>query len=91
MHEHSLARALYDRGISRRDFLKFCTTMAATLALPVSFARRSPVVPLGGFCRECRKPFEVEELYVTECPLCGSSSFRIDQGRELELVEIEVL
>ncbi|MDO3378371.1 hydrogenase small subunit [Geoalkalibacter halelectricus] len=25
------------RGIDRRDFLKFCTTMAATMALPMSF------------------------------------------------------
>ncbi len=26
------------RGIDRRDFLKFCTTMAATMALPIGFA-----------------------------------------------------
>ncbi len=28
------------RGVNRRDFLKFCTTMTATLALPFSFAPR---------------------------------------------------
>ena len=27
-----------DKGISRRDFLKFCTAMSAALALPVTFA-----------------------------------------------------
>ncbi len=29
---------LAQKGISRRDFMKFCTMMAATLALPASFA-----------------------------------------------------
>ncbi|KPK31747.1 MAG: hydrogenase [Nitrospira bacterium SG8_35_1] len=29
--------ALEKRGVSRRDFMKFCTAMAATLALPASF------------------------------------------------------
>lgn len=37
MHEDDVAQALAQRGVSRRDFLKFCTTMAATLALPSSF------------------------------------------------------
>jgi Ni,Fe-hydrogenase I small subunit len=42
------------RGVSRRDFLKFCTVMAGTLALPASMvpkvahaletAKRLPVV-----------------------------------------------
>lgn len=38
MPAESLTNALWQRGVSRRDFLKFCTTMAATLALPASFA-----------------------------------------------------
>lgn len=33
----SLEARLQDRGISRRQFLKFCGVMAATLALPVTF------------------------------------------------------
>lgn len=37
MHEDDVAQALAQRGVSRRDFLKFCTAMAATLALPSSF------------------------------------------------------
>ncbi|MBM4332193.1 MAG: hydrogenase small subunit [Deltaproteobacteria bacterium] len=37
MHEDGFSQALSKRGVSRRDFLKFCTTMAATLALPASF------------------------------------------------------
>jgi len=36
MHEDGIVKALTRRGVSRRDFLKFCTAMAATLALPSS-------------------------------------------------------
>lgn len=35
--DSNLAESLEKRGISRRDFVKFCTMMAATLALPASF------------------------------------------------------
>jgi hydrogenase small subunit len=36
----SIAGGLFSKGVSRRDFMKFCTTMAATLALPSGFAGR---------------------------------------------------
>ena len=47
-------------------------------------------VSLGGICGECSSPFEVDEPYVLECPLCGSSSFKIEKGYELEIIEMEV-
>jgi hydrogenase small subunit len=34
--ESTLGEALAQRGVSRRDFIKFCTLMAGTLALPAS-------------------------------------------------------
>jgi hydrogenase small subunit len=37
MNEESIAKKLIERGVSRRDFLKFCTAVAATLALPSTF------------------------------------------------------
>jgi hydrogenase small subunit len=37
MHDDNIFNDLLRRGVSRRDFMKFCTAMAATLALPVSF------------------------------------------------------
>jgi len=37
MRDQNLIEALGQRGVSRRDFLKFCTAMAATLALPSSW------------------------------------------------------
>jgi hydrogenase small subunit len=36
--EGNVGEALARRGVSRRDFLKFCTVMAGTLALPASLA-----------------------------------------------------
>ncbi|HEY3309841.1 MAG TPA: hydrogenase small subunit [Desulfuromonadaceae bacterium] len=38
--EYSFGEVLRERGISRRDFLKFCSSMTAALALPASFAPR---------------------------------------------------
>jgi len=40
MGEESLYESLSRRGVSRRDFLKFCTAMAAALALPSSMVPR---------------------------------------------------
>lgn len=37
MQEGGFKRDVIGRGVSRRDFVKFCTAMAATLALPSSF------------------------------------------------------
>jgi hydrogenase small subunit len=38
--DQSIWMGLARKGVSRRDFMKFCTTMAATLALPASFVPR---------------------------------------------------
>ncbi len=48
-------------------------------------------VPVGGACRECKKEFTVAEgQYVFACPLCGSKSFEIKNGREMEIVDMEI-
>ena len=47
-------------------------------------------VPVGGSCSDCRNDFEVSEAYVLNCPLCGSDSFKIRKGYELDIVEMEV-
>jgi hydrogenase small subunit len=36
--DYSVSRILAERGVSRRDFMKFCTAMSAALALPVACA-----------------------------------------------------
>ncbi len=38
--DQSIWEGLSKKGVSRRDFMKFCSTMAATLALPSSFVPR---------------------------------------------------
>ncbi len=48
------------------------------------------LIPLGGSCKECGREFEVEDAYVLNCPLCGTSSFKIDKGYEMEIVEMDV-
>jgi hydrogenase small subunit len=37
MEEETISKDILQRGVSRRDFLKFCTVMAATLGLPSTF------------------------------------------------------
>ncbi|MDR3578843.1 MAG: hydrogenase small subunit [Oryzomonas sp.] len=36
--EYSVGEILRERGVSRRDFLKFCSAMTAAMALPATFA-----------------------------------------------------
>ncbi|HWR73711.1 MAG TPA: HypC/HybG/HupF family hydrogenase formation chaperone [Nitrospirota bacterium] len=48
-------------------------------------------VPVGGRCNDCKKEFDApDENFVTTCPLCGSRSFLIDRGREMDIIEIEM-
>ncbi len=60
-------------------------TVAKTAKLTIEIA------PVGGTCNDCRKEFDVEDApYVFACPLCGSSSFVINRGREMEVVDMEM-
>lgn len=47
-------------------------------------------VPVCGTCSSCGRHFTVEETYVIQCPLCGSMSFSVETGRELNIAEMEV-
>ncbi len=60
-------------------------TVAARARLDVE------IVPVGGTCNACKKEFDVEDApYVFACPLCGSSSFVINRGREMDIVDMEM-
>jgi hydrogenase nickel incorporation protein HypA/HybF len=49
------------------------------------------IVPVGGDCRACNRAFDVPDAqYIFECPLCGSTSFEISRGREMEIDEMEM-
>jgi len=48
-------------------------------------------VPVGGVCNDCKKEFFVDNVqYVFSCPLCGSKSFEMKTGREMEIVDMEI-
>lgn len=47
-------------------------------------------IPLGGICNDCGNPFEVDEPVVLKCPRCSSSSFKIEKGFEMDIIEIDV-
>ncbi len=48
-------------------------------------------VPVGGTCHDCKKEFTVDDVqYVFSCPRCGSKSFEITSGREMEIVDMEI-
>ena len=48
-------------------------------------------VPLTGLCADCGKTFPVAEEYILACPECGGNSFSMLTGRELDIVDMEVL
>jgi hydrogenase nickel incorporation protein HypA/HybF len=56
-------------------------TQGATLDLEV--------VPTVCFCPDCEQTFEPLDVIFT-CPVCGGVSQRIERGRELELIALEV-
>lgn len=47
-------------------------------------------IPVGGSCAGCGKDFVTEEAYVFCCPECGGLSFKVNTGRELEIIDMEV-
>ena len=47
-------------------------------------------IPVSGYCNSCKNSFSVEEPFILCCPKCGDSSIRLDSGRELDIVEVDV-
>lgn len=47
-------------------------------------------VPVTGLCNDCSSSFVVQEEYILNCPVCGSSSFKIMSGREMDIIDMEV-
>ena len=53
-NDESIAEGLRKRGVSRRDFVKFCSLMAATLALPAGVATK-----IAEALEKAKKPYVV--------------------------------
>jgi len=47
-------------------------------------------IPVSGYCHHCMKSFSVDEQFVLCCPNCGGTEIRLDSGRELHIVELDV-
>jgi hydrogenase nickel incorporation protein HypA/HybF len=49
------------------------------------------IVPVGGSCTACGREFDVPDAqYVFACPHCGSASFAVTRGREMEITDLEM-
>ena len=70
MREDSVYQSLVKRGVSRRDFMKFCTTMAAMLALPASYATK-----IAEALEKAQKPYVVW-LEFSDCAGDSESTLR---------------
>ncbi len=71
-HEGGIAKLLSERGISRRDFMKWASAMTAFLALPASFA------PSVAKAAELSDRLPVVWLHMAECTGCSESLLRVD-------------
>ncbi len=60
------------------------TTVAENARLEIE------AVPVGGVCKDCKREFAVDAQYVFACPMCGSKSFEITTGREMEIIDMEI-
>lgn len=78
--EKSISESLQDRGINRRDFLKFCALMAATLAMPKT-ARAEIARAL-----ETAKRTPVIWLEFQDCAGCSESFLRASRPSAAEIV-----
>jgi hydrogenase small subunit len=76
----ALAETLVKRGVSRRDFLKFCSVMAGTLALPASFGTKI------AHALEAAKRTPIVWLEMQDCAGCTESLLRANQPTVAELV-----
>lgn len=80
MGEESLYKSLTRRGVSRRDFIKFCTAMAATLALPSSF-----IPKIAEALEKKQKPYVVW-LELSDCAGDSESMLRATKPTIAEIV-----
>jgi len=76
----NMAEILAQKGVSRREFLKFCSIMAGTLALPASFAPK-----IAHALQTAQRP-PVVWLEMQDCAGCTESLLRANQPTVAELV-----
>ncbi len=70
--EKSIPQVLEEKGVSRRDFMKWATAITAMLALPGSFT------PLVARAAELSDRLPIVWLHMAECTGCSESLIRTD-------------
>ncbi|MDF2947060.1 MAG: [NiFe] hydrogenase small subunit HydA [Bacillales bacterium] len=85
--EKTILQEVLDRGFSRRDFLKMCTALAATLGL--DYSQTNKVVN----AMETKKRVPVIWLQMQDCTGCSESFIRSSQPKTesvlLEMISLE--
>ena len=80
MRDESVYQGLVKRGVSRRDFMKFCTAMAAALALPASYASK-----IAEALEKAQKPYVVW-LEFSDCAGDSEATLRATRPTVASLV-----
>ncbi len=72
------------------DALIFAFDIAKADSIAREATLHIDLIPLGGRCHACGAVFEVEERFLITCPQCQGSDFTINQGFEMNIVDMEV-
>lgn len=72
-----------------REALEFCFPLAAQGTLLENARLEIETVPLVLVCEPCGRDVTPED-HSWRCPFCGAPTMTVRQGRELELIGIEV-
>jgi hydrogenase small subunit len=80
MRDESVYQSLVKRGVSRRDFMKFCTAMAATLALPASYISK-----IAEALEKAQKPYVVW-LEFSDCAGDSEATLRASKPTIAQIV-----
>ena len=72
------------------DALSFAFDIAKRDSIAKEAQLHIDLISLGGTCHECGETFEVEERFLLACPQCQGTDFVINQGYEMNIVDMEV-
>ena len=73
-----------------QDALTFAFDIVKKETIAQAAQLQIDLIPLGGLCDDCGATFEAEERFILECPQCHSANFKINQGYEMDIVDMEV-
>jgi len=73
-----------------KDSLLFAFNALKTNTIAESAQLEIEEKPVGGYCNDCKRDFTTHEMFVFSCPLCGGMNFSVNQGRELNIIEMDV-